>query len=155
MGNLIADENSTVDIALMLDWYLRLNAIKQSLGAVVSFSGSSYGAILARLLNKQTDFEHVADLLHDVKSISALNSTPSEHPDSVTIFVGYFMLADKMQNLLLANDPLMLIKVLYLYGINFDWEVLYPNDSGQIISLPSYPFAPKSFWVHSHTGETV
>jgi len=44
-----------------------------------------------------------------------------------------------------------LLQKLYVEGVNFNWEYFYPYGSGRIISLPSYPFEKKNFWLHSLT----
>lgn len=36
---------------------------------------------------------------------------------------------------------------LYVAGADFDWEAIHPDGSGKLISLPSYPFEQKPFWI--------
>ncbi len=63
---------------------------------------------------------------------------------------------DKMKTFNLKNDitnsfdlnRLSLMGELYSHGANFDWSNIYQNDSGRVISLPSYPFDRKSYWLN-------
>lgn len=43
---------------------------------------------------------------------------------------------------------LSLMANLYISGVNFNWEVVYPNGSGKIVHLPPYPFESRSHWVN-------
>ena len=48
-----------------------------------------------------------------------------------------------------SNERLLaeIAKKLYLAGVEFNWDVLYPDDSANIINLPAYPFERNSVWI--------
>ncbi|MBP1177198.1 polyketide synthase PksN [Paenibacillus sp. PvR133] len=43
---------------------------------------------------------------------------------------------------------------LWVKGLLFDWTRLYENTSPRRISLPTYPFAKKSYWIFARGGES-
>lgn len=45
------------------------------------------------------------------------------------------------------KDFLENMRKLYLNGANIRWDVIYPNDEQNIISLPSYPFEKNHVWL--------
>ena len=44
---------------------------------------------------------------------------------------------------------------LWVKGLSFDWNLLYPDIKPQRISLPTYPFARERYWIPETTKTTT
>ena len=54
-----------------------------------------------------------------------------------------------------AHRKMKKIAALWVRGGDVDWQLLYPHSRPQLISLPTYPFAQKRYWVtEKYKGET-
>ena len=43
----------------------------------------------------------------------------------------------------------LLLKELYACGAEIDWEQVWKEEAGRIISLPAYPFKKTTAWIES------
>jgi acyl transferase domain-containing protein len=49
---------------------------------------------------------------------------------------------------IIMNDrKLTKLAQLWVSGVDIDWQLLYPNQKPQRISLPTYPFARERYWI--------
>jgi polyketide synthase PksN len=55
---------------------------------------------------------------------------------------------------IIKNRKLTKLAQLWVSGIEIDWQLLYPNQKPQRISLPTYPFARERYWI-STTSQQV
>ncbi|WP_299608347.1 SDR family NAD(P)-dependent oxidoreductase [uncultured Aquimarina sp.] len=51
------------------------------------------------------------------------------------------------QDPLTSKEEISVIAQKWVSGINIDWELLYANEDPKRISLPSYPFTKKKYWI--------
>ncbi|EDN72557.1 Putative polyketide synthase [Beggiatoa sp. SS] len=48
---------------------------------------------------------------------------------------------------IIKNRKLTKLAQLWVSGVDIDWQLLYPNQKPQRISLPTYPFARERYWM--------
>jgi acyl transferase domain-containing protein/acyl-CoA synthetase (AMP-forming)/AMP-acid ligase II/ubiquinone/menaquinone biosynthesis C-methylase UbiE/acyl carrier protein len=51
--------------------------------------------------------------------------------------------------IIIEKKELNKLAQLWVYGVNIDWQLLYPNQKPQRISLPTYPFARERYWIQT------
>ncbi|RKZ68397.1 MAG: hypothetical protein DRQ99_03980, partial [Candidatus Parabeggiatoa sp. nov. 3] len=49
--------------------------------------------------------------------------------------------------IIIKNQKLTKLAQLWISGTEIDWQLLYPNQKPQRISLPTYPFARERYWI--------
>lgn len=128
--------------------------------------GIDLGKIIADFINRKTN---LADIIKDFAKESEDKNREelNESCKNADIVLGLFISKDKLMNRLstdiqknanivcfdfkednsLDTELLRIIKDLYVAGADFNWESLYPDGSGKLMSLPPYPFDHKSFWI--------
>ncbi|RKZ92367.1 MAG: hypothetical protein DRR19_04435 [Candidatus Parabeggiatoa sp. nov. 1] len=54
---------------------------------------------------------------------------------------------EEFVKIIITDKKLNKLAQLWVSGLNIDWQLLYPNQKPQRISLPTYPFARKPYWI--------
>lgn len=134
--------------------YDKLKLYKKLIKGFVKFYGKGSGKLVAELLEGNIDFNKAEELYKNLdnynqepefeKNFDVLLKigTQKEEPfanEDINVVDGIFM-EDNI-------DILFNLQKLYVMGTEINWQILYPNGAGRIVSLPAYPFADNSVWL--------
>lgn len=143
------------------EWVTVLEQLENGIVRFNYFAGEKSGKILADYLSGNIDKETAKERY--VKNIVSEESISLEDRKVPDILLGIGLEEGKMpqydteKNVLyiemeqkLEKDCLIpsIIQKLYLEGANFNWDVLYPDGSGRMITLPAYPFRQNKIWIN-------
>ncbi len=154
-------------------WYLFINYLKKHIKNAIQILGINSGEILSDLLNEKINLSQAVELFFNKKNGRENINSDTHFKDRMTdskfdLLITLSSLKkplleilsnidfDKIKIFNLKSDitnsfdlnRLSLMGELYSHGANFDWPSIYQNDSGRVISLPSYPFDRKSYWLN-------
>jgi acyl-CoA synthetase (AMP-forming)/AMP-acid ligase II/3-oxoacyl-(acyl-carrier-protein) synthase/acyl carrier protein len=151
-------------------WYTLLKNLVRFGTNTLDISGIKSGKIFSDLLNEKID---VVDALKQYFETNSSNRgeqidkiKQSEMKADIVLSLG---MPQKKIVEVLSNDVLPKTKIvslepeadvsfdekllsimgeLYIAGADFDWELVHPNGTGKLISLPAYPFERRSYWIN-------
>ncbi|HVT62525.1 MAG TPA: beta-ketoacyl synthase N-terminal-like domain-containing protein [Legionellaceae bacterium] len=134
------------------DWHQFLNHLLASTKNIIYILGFGAGENLAGLMNDKREARHSkktnklkCDVLIHLGVFKQISLRTYVHKKTKIIAL------DDSSSLDFDSKLSTLIGELYVYGVDFAWEILHPNGTGTIISLLPYPFEPKSHWISGVT----
>lgn len=142
-------------------WYNLLKYMKQNILNILYITGEKKGKVLADSIEGNISFEQAkhmyiqdqsllenGDIVNASKVIPdiilAINVARLPHIDTRK----KVLYIEKCIENLDENQRLEIIKDMYLNGSGINWDNLYPDHSGKLITLPSYPFKEDSVWIN-------
>ncbi|TVX91667.1 beta-ketoacyl synthase N-terminal-like domain-containing protein [Paenibacillus agilis] len=159
----------TNELAYVSYWHTFISQLEQMGVKMKGISGAQSGQVLADYLNDAIDLPQVVDRYVQYgrcnSSVSSEQNELSPIKADVVLLIGTVpkALSDACKGQVIAIDPegdssleahlLSVLSELYIAGANVDWEQIYPDGSGKLVHLPSYPFERKSHWIHEWRGE--
>lgn len=142
------------------EWAEILECLKKSLLRFNGFVGEKSGKILADYLSgkkdKETAKEEYFKNVVEECEISFENETVPDILFCIGVDcasmpryntkknVNYMNMTEEM-----SKDRIVpaILQKLYLVGANFNWDVFYPDGSGKLLTLPTYPFHKETVWI--------
>ena len=135
----------------------KLHFYKQSINKFGKFYGTGSGKIYADYLNDVIDQKEAENLYINYQETK--EDSVMEVAGKSDLVMGFGVekvpevLEQKSKKTMLGifnkeeNEILENLKELYVVGASINWEVLYPDGTGNMMNIPSYPFEKNSIWI--------
>lgn len=153
--------NLCEDFVYALYWMLLIKDLQQYLYMPTFKLNVDSSNVFESFIDEKIDFVEMFTVLENNDNFkSSLSRFSSENGIDFSLNLGdnrEKILFNEMVTIKIPNSLsnhydfqlLYLLGELYCLGVDIRWEKLHPDGSGKIISIPTYPFNSKPYWIES------